>query len=97
VTPVLFRSAARRDIEEVHAWYEQQRQGLGEEFLADARAASDHVGRFPEAQAIVHANVRRVMLKRFPYLLYYRILPGEIQVLACIHGHRHPDLWRRRV
>jgi plasmid stabilization system protein ParE len=97
VRPVFFRPAARRDIEEIYAWYEQQRLGLGDKFLADALAASDHIGRFPEAQAIVHANLRRVMLKRFPYLFYYRILPGEIQVLACIHGSRHPDRWRRRV
>lgn len=97
MTPVLFRPAARRDIEDIYAWYEQQREGLGEEFLADASAASDYIGRFPEAYAIVHANIRRVMLKRFPYLLYYRILPEEVQVLACVHGRRHPDRWRRRI
>jgi plasmid stabilization system protein ParE len=50
----------------------------------------------PEAYAVIHRNTRRVLLPRFPYGLYYRVLEQNIVVVACIHGKRHPRTWRSR-
>jgi len=36
------------------------------------------------------------LLRRFPYCVFYILEPNEIVVLACMHGHRDPQLWRER-
>jgi len=44
----------------------------------------------PEAYAVIQRSTRRVLLPRFPYGLYYRVLEQNVVVVACIHGKRHP-------
>ena len=41
--------------------------------------------------------MRRVKLRRFPYLIYYRLSSDLIEVIAVFHGSRDPKLWQERV
>jgi toxin ParE1/3/4 len=50
----------------------------------------------PESAPIVHRDVRRQLLRRFPYGLFYRIVEGQVVVVACFHAKRSPRLWRSR-
>ena len=50
----------------------------------------------PEMYALAVHNVRRGKLRRFPYLIYYRILLDRIEVIAVLHGSRHPRVWQDR-
>lgn len=79
-----------------YLWYEEQRPGLGEEFLHALKAAEDFVAAFPLSCSVVHRDTRRALLKRFPYGLYFRLVDDEIVVVACYHGRRHPEGWKRR-
>jgi plasmid stabilization system protein ParE len=36
-------------------------------------------------------------VKRFPYVVYYRVHPDRIEVIAVLHGSRHPRTWRGRI
>lgn len=92
----LFTSEAQADVEEAFAWYEAQRPGLGETFRRALDLAVESIEAHPEAYAILHRQTRRVLLPRFPYGLYYRVLGQNIVVVACLHGKRHPRLWRSR-
>ena len=50
-------------------------------------------GRGPRSKAmypIVHGRVRRHLLRRFPYGLFYVQYPTEVVILAVVHGRRHP-------
>jgi hypothetical protein len=67
VTPVLFTTAAETDVEEVFRWYEVQRSGLGAAFRHALNIAVMAVETNPAAYAILHRNVRRVLLPKFPY------------------------------
>jgi plasmid stabilization system protein ParE len=96
VKPVLFRPAAAADVEDAYNWYEQQRDGLGREFLAEVRRCVLALQRRPERAAILHRNTRRLLLSRFPYALYYRIFDDRILVVACLHGRREPRVWKAR-
>lgn len=49
----------------------------------------------PELGAVVHGGLRRILLVRFPYAIYYRIT-DKIEVRGCLHQRRHPRAWRRR-
>ena len=92
----IVRPAAAADIEDAVSWYEQQRPGLGVEFLE----AVDHVLRAivdnPRLAPVVQRNTRRRLLSRFPYGIYYRVYPDIVVVVACMHGRRDPRRWRSR-
>ena len=78
------------------AWYEQQRPGLGSEFAAACRSALALIRDQPHAFRRVHGDVRRVMLRRFPYAIFYRSRDAELLVIAVMHERRDPRLWRER-
>ena len=94
---VLVRPAAAADIENAYQWYEQQRAGLGAEFLAALRATMDLVLIHPEAFPVIHRETRRVLLRhRFPYGLLYRTHGETLVVVACMHAKREPRRWKSR-
>jgi plasmid stabilization system protein ParE len=37
------------------------------------------------------------LLKRFPYSVYFVADDEQIEVIAVLHQHRHPDTWRNRL
>lgn len=93
--PVVYRRKVGRDLARAYGWYEAQRSGLGEEFLAAVEGSFDAIDQFPEMFARVHGEVRRVILSRFPYAVFYRIEPGQVVVLTVLHEARDPKLWPR--
>lgn len=94
--PVLYRVAAARDLEQTFQWYEAQRPGLGADFLAAVAASSDLVSSHPLGHPVIHRDVRRALLARFPYGLFYRIIDEVVVVVACFHAKRSPSAWRSR-
>ena len=93
---LILRPAAAADVEEAFSWYEQQRPGLGEEFLDSVDAGLREIGAYPLRQAIIFRDTRRLLLKRFPYAVFYRVYPRIIVVVACMHGRRDPLRWKAR-
>lgn len=94
--PVLFTAAAEADVEEAFQWYEAQRPGLGAAFRHALDVAVAAVEGGPESYAVLQRNTRRVLMPKFPYGLYYRIMDESILVVGCIHAKRHPRVWRSR-
>ena len=92
----VIRPAAAADIEDAFVWYEQQRPGLGSEFLGIVGDALAAIQRSPQLHPVLHRSIRRALLWRFPYGIYYRIYPDLIVVIACMHGRRNPRRWQAR-
>jgi len=90
------REEAERDIEEAASWYEQQREGLGYEFLDEVSAAFDAVAERPGMYPVVHRGVRRTLIGRFPFGVFYRVAGETAVVLAVMHARRSPQHWKRR-
>jgi plasmid stabilization system protein ParE len=93
----MFTPMVSVDIEEAHQWYEAQRVGLGDEFRASLTVVWKLLTQFPEAGPVVHRDLRRVLLPRFPFSVYYRVVGQAVEVRGCLHQHRNPNAWRRRV
>ena len=66
MTRLLIRPAAAADIEEAYLWYESRRIGLGEEFLAAVDSLLGEILAHPTAYQVIHREVRRALLRRFP-------------------------------
>ncbi len=77
-------------------WYEQQRPGLGTEFAAACRSALAVIRDRPQVFRLVHGDVRRVLLRRFPYAIFYRYREAELLVVAVMHERRDPRRWQER-
>lgn len=69
---------------------------MGTEFREAVREKLRDIAADPMLYQVVHRDTRRALLRRFPYGLYYRIYPGIVVVVACMHGRRNPRRWKAR-
>ena len=92
----IVRPRAERDIQSAYDWYESQEPGLGEEFLKAAWKRLDAIRDFPESCPIIYRDVRRAVVSRFPYLVFYVVRPTQVSVLTLLHSSRSPATWPRR-
>lgn len=92
----ILRPRAERDIQSIFEWYEAQQSGLGEEFLVTLRARLETVRGFPESWPVIYRNIRRVVVPRFPYVVFYIAQPDRVAILAVLHHSRDPKSWPRR-
>jgi plasmid stabilization system protein ParE len=93
---LVVRPAAAADIDDAFLWYEDQRPGLGQEFLAAAQAVIDAIAKHPLRYPVIRRNTRRALLRRFPYSIYFRVYEEVVVVVACMHGRRSPRRWQVR-
>ena len=93
---LIYHPEAEAELVDAAEYYEERLTGLGEEFLDAVDAAVGVVMSDPLRAALCGQGVRRYLLKRFPYALYYRPGADEIRVLAVKHHSRHPDYWKQR-
>jgi len=93
---ILFRPQARAEVLEAQAWYEGRARGLGFEFARSLEAAVASAERDPEAFPFVTDNCRRVLLRRFPFSMVYRVRGDELLVVAGFHHRRDPSKLARR-
>lgn len=94
---LIVRPEAELDIQHAYEWYEDCRPGLGEEFLLSLDAVFSLIERAPMAQAMLYKQVRRALLKRFPYGAFYILDRGKIVVIAILHARRNPKIWQNRL
>ena len=94
---ILVRPAAAADVDEAFLWYERQRVGLGNEFLAAVQSALGDVVAHPTKYPVILRDTRRVLVRRFPYGIFYRLYGEAVVVVACMHGRRDPRRWRSRM
>ncbi|WP_297326009.1 type II toxin-antitoxin system RelE/ParE family toxin [Nitrosomonas sp.] len=88
-----FSTRALREIGEARAWYEIQSAGLGEEFIAAMELQLKRLEQAPLLYAEVIPKVRRALLPRFPYGLFYIVQEDLVHVLAVLHDVRNPGRW----
>lgn len=93
---LVVRLAAAADLEDVFLWYEEQRPGLGNEFLLAVEQLMGAMLETPRRYRIVHRDTRRAHVRRFPYSVFYRIVEDNLVVVGCFHGSRSPRRWEGR-
>ena len=97
MTPrLVFRPEAEAELLDARAWYEGERVGLGATFAAAVETTVTAILQNPLAYPRVKSDIRRALVGRFPYAVYFRPIADEIIVLAVMHGRRNPRHWRAR-
>ena len=95
--PVRLARLAQADLADAQAWYDAEVPGLGDELLVAVKRKLAAIGENPKRFAIVHRDVRRALVERFPYGVFFQELDASIRVLAVVHLARHPSTWRTRM
>lgn len=93
---VYIRPEAELDLVDAAAWYESQQTGLGYQFLDEVSAMFLKIEETPLLYPNVHKNIRRALIHRFPFGVYYQVEKSEIIVFAVMHGSRNPKYWKSR-
>jgi plasmid stabilization system protein ParE len=96
VRQFVVRPLAEADVQAAFDWYEEQAVGLGHEFLRAVDACYATIERTPELYPVVYKRLRRALMRRFPYAVYYVLTAESILIAACTHGRQHPRRWRSR-
>lgn len=94
---IVLRPEAEFEVTEAYVWYEGQAVGLGEEFLRAVDACFAAIQRNPPSYPLIHKEVRRALLRKFPYCIFYLVESETVVVLACFHARRDPKQWQDRV
>jgi plasmid stabilization system protein ParE len=94
--PVVLRDEAQAEFDEAFDYYEGQRAGLGVDFAARVSQVFDRISANPLMHAVVFADVRKAVVTRFPYSVFYRAHADRVEVLAVFHSRRDPAIWQGR-
>ena len=95
--PVVFDSEANEEYRDAASWYEARRDGLGEEFTAEIEQASQRIAQMPQSfPPHDSAGMRRCVLRRFPYTIFFLELDDRIWIAAVAHHKRRPGYWDHR-
>ncbi len=95
--PVVFHPEAEAELRAGIGYYEGQRQGLGAEFRDEVEAAAVRIAQSPQAcPPYGGQGLRKCVLPRFPYTLFYLELDEVIWVAAVAHQRRRPGYWKGR-
>jgi hypothetical protein len=90
------QAEAEIDIAGATFWYEEHMAGLGREFLVALDELFGRIESSPRQFPELESGVRRALLGRFPYAVYFVESAGSSVVLAVLHQHRQPESWQVR-
>lgn len=93
----LVRPEAEQDLSEAFQWYERQRTGLGHDFLLQVDAGFRFLERTPLVFPEIYRGIRRHLIKRFPYKIFYIVEESTVVILAVVYGGRDPQWIKKRL
>ena len=94
--PVIIRPEAKRDIREARTWYQEISPEFGNAFVRGLDQAIALAQQYPLAFPLVRRTFRRVLLRRFPYAVFYHVGGQQIVIVAVLHQARDPEMLATR-
>ena len=94
---IRFNPEADAELTEACRWYSHNRQDLDLEFMKCIDDVLARVVSNPRFFPVVYRNLRRAVVRRFPFAVFYEITANEIEVVAVYHSRRNPEVWKSRV
>lgn len=94
---LIVRLEAEQDLYAAFQWYEGRRTGLGHDFLLQVDAGFRFLERTPLVFPEIYRGIRRHLIKRFPYKIYYLVEESTVVILAVVYGGRDPQWIRKRL
>lgn len=93
-----FHPEALTEHKESAKFYETRRIGLGRAYVAEVERAALQASEYPNRFRVISSNnIRKVLVARFPYTVYFRDVHESVQILAIAHHRRKPGYWQNRI
>ena len=93
---IRFTPQADAELAEARQWYARQRENLDVEFMQRIDESLSRIARNPNSYPIVYRTLRRAIVRRFPFAVFYQVIADEIEVVAVFHSRRDPEKWKSR-
>ena len=93
---IRFHPEADDEVVEAYHWYRARSPSAAADFRIQVDRAITLIAEAPDRPARYLHGTRRVLLRRFPFFVVYRVIDGEVEVVAVAHGRRRPGYWSYR-
>ncbi len=93
----IYHPEALAEYADAALYYDERTPGLGADFTVEVETALQQVLGCPERWGCVEEDIRRFLVRRFPYGLLYTIEADHVMIVAIMHLSREPGYWRHRM
>jgi plasmid stabilization system protein ParE len=93
---IFLHSRAADELRRIIEHYDEEQPGLGRDFVRQFDQVVELCRQHPNIGPIFAAPHRRLVLRRFPYNIIYRVDGDAIRIVAIAHQHREPSYWKDR-
>jgi len=87
---------AEADLDKSHEFYFQETPKVADAFFRRINLSFEKIKQNPYSSPNVHKNVKKFVVKKFPFVIYYQIVDSVIRVIAIFHTSRNPEIWNDR-
>jgi len=87
---------AELDLDTIQEWYTLHSETLFPKFDKEFTACLHLIVANPSQFPLIRNNIRRAILKRFPYSIFFQVKEEKIFILSVIHHKRNPKVWKQR-
>ena len=93
---LIINSFAELDLKLAKEWYDLQQNKLGEEFILEVEEVFIRIEKSPKQFPKALKNIRKAVVHRFPFSIYFSLIGEKIIVFAVFHNSRNPIIWKKR-
>jgi plasmid stabilization system protein ParE len=88
---LVIKEEAYQDLQDAYDYYEEQRPGLGDEFIEEVKEKLDYIKKYPLHFPKTEKDSRQTLVDRFPYLILYELEKKEVIVYSFFHTSQDPQ------
>jgi plasmid stabilization system protein ParE len=88
---------AEVDFDKSYEFYFEDSPKVADTFFRQINLDFENIMQNPKSFPIAHKDIRKYVVKKFPFVIYYRIVHAVIQVIAIFHTSRNPEIWNERI
>jgi toxin ParE1/3/4 len=88
---------AEVDFDKSYEYYYEDSPKVADTFFKRINLGFENIKQNPNSFPIAHKDVRKYVVEKFPFVIYYRIVDTVIQVIAIFHTSRNPEIWNERI
>lgn len=91
-----FHPEAEEEFNKAIEYYEDIEPGLGYDFAVEVYSTIQRSVAFPQAWSVLEGEIRRSLVRRFPYGVLYSEQQEGLFIIAVMNLHRDPGYWKKR-
>lgn len=88
---------AEVDFDKSYEFYFEDSPKVADTFFKQINLGFENIKQTPKSFPFTHKDVRKYVVKKFPFVIYYRIVDKTIQIIAIFHTSRNPEIWNERI